>query len=249
MYRNEREQEILQLLHLNGYMTVAELSKQLFTSESSIRRNLTALTKQGLVKRNYGGAELLTRNSQILPFSTRADRNIYEKHEIARKACQLIKDGDVIFLDASSSVFFLANEILNRSNITVVTNNLEVISLLSQSKLEIISSGGRLSKDTRSCFIGDDAMNCFSKIRADHAFFATKSLSPDGTLYDCDREEVAVRTVMLANTANKVFLCDTGKFDTYSTYKQGTLKDVDYIITEKKPQEVTLQGFPNLKIL
>jgi len=249
MFKNEREQEILQLLHLNGYMTVSDLSKQLFTSESSIRRNLTSLKKQGLVKRNYGGAELIAKNSQILPFSTRADQNISEKHEIARKACRLIKDGDVIFLDSSSSVFFLADELLKRTNITIVTNNVEVISLLSQSELEIISSGGRLSKETRSCFIGDDAVHCFSKIRADYAFFATKALASDGTLYDCNQEEVFVRTVMLANTATKVYLCDTGKFNTYSTYKQGTLKDVDYIITEKKPQDVSLEGFPNLTIL
>ena len=77
--KNEREQEILKLLVSHGYMSVSELSEQLFTSESSIRRHLTSLQNQGLVKRNYGGVELLTKNSQILPFATRAYRDIPQK--------------------------------------------------------------------------------------------------------------------------------------------------------------------------
>ncbi len=247
--KNEREQEIIQLLTTHGYMTVTQLSEELFTSESSIRRHLSSLQNQGLVKRNYGGAELLTKNSQILPFATRAYRDIPQKQEIARKACQLIKDDDVIFLDQSSTTFFLAYELLKRSHVTIITNNIEILSLLSATELEVISTGGRLSKENRSCLVGDDAIQCFSQIRADHAFFSTKALASDGTLYDCNREEVFVRNTMIANAANKVYLCDTGKFDTYSSYKQGNLKDVNYIVTEKKPQDVRLEGFPGLTIL
>lgn len=247
--KNEREQEILQLLTINKYMTVTELSERLFTSESSIRRHLTSLQNQGLVKRNYGGVELLTKNSQILPFATRAYRDIPQKQEIARKACQLIKDDDVVFLDQSSTTFFLAYELMKRSHLTIITNNIEILSLLSATELEVISTGGHLSKENRSCLVGDDAIQCFSQIRADHAFFATKSLGPDGILYDCNREEVFVRNTMLANAANKVYLCDTGKFGTYSSYKQGSLRDMNYIVTEKKPQDVTLEGFPHLTIL
>ena len=249
MQKNSREFEILNLLSTNGYLTVTELSKQLYTSESSIRRHLTSLQNQGLVKRSYGGVELITKNSQILPFSTRAYRNIPAKQEIAKKACKLIKDDDVIFLDQSSSTFFLANELMKRSHLTVVTNSIEILSLLSHTKIEIVATGGHLSKENRSCLVGDDAIHCLSQIRADHAFFATKSLGPDGVLYDCNREEVFVRNAMIANAANKVYLCDTGKFDSYSSYKQGSLKDVNYIVTEKKPQDITLEGFPHLTIL
>lgn len=249
MYKNEREHEILQLLSATGYMTVSELSSRLYTSESSIRRNLSSLQNQGLVRRNYGGVELLTKNSQILPFETRAYRNIPQKQEIARKACQLIKDDDVVFLDQSSTTFFLANELMKRSHLTIITNNIEILSLLSETEMEIISSGGRLSKENRCCLVGDDAIHCFSQIRADHAFFSTKALAGDGTLYDCNREEVFVRNAMIANAANLVYLCDTGKFDTFSSYKQGSLKDVNYLVTEKKPEDVTLSGFSDLIIL
>lgn len=247
--KNEREQEILNLLVNQGYMSVTELSERLFTSESSIRRHLTSLQNQGLVKRNYGGVELLTKNSQILPFATRAYRDIPQKQEIARKACKLIKDDDVVFLDQSSTTFFLAYELMKRSHITIITNNIEILSLLSATELEVISTGGRLSRENRSCMVGDDATQCFSQIRADYAFFSTKALASDGTLFDCNREEVFVRNTMIANAAKKVYLCDTGKFDTYSSYKQGNLGDVDYLVTEKKPQEISLEGFPKLIIL
>ena len=86
MYQNERELEIQKILAQTGYVSVQELSQQLYTSPSSIRRDLTALEKRGLVRRSYGGVELVKNSSQILPFSTRAHQNIPAKKIMARKA-------------------------------------------------------------------------------------------------------------------------------------------------------------------
>ena len=72
MYKNEREHEILKLLSSEGYLTVRQLSKLLYTSESSVRRDLASLENQGMVIRSYGGVELVKNSSQIIPFSTRA---------------------------------------------------------------------------------------------------------------------------------------------------------------------------------
>ena len=233
MYKNEREQEILKILSGESYATVKQLSQWLYTSESSIRRDLALLENQGMVKRSYGGVELVRNSSRVIPFSTRAHHNIAAKKIMAQKAGSLIQDGNIVFLDQSSSAFFVAYELINKSKITIVTNNIEIISLLSQSDAEVISCGGRLSRANRNCLLGNDAHRIFSEMHADFMFFSAKSLSDDCTIYDCDREEVCIRNTMLSNAEKKVFLCDSEKFSHYSGYRQCSLKEVDYLITEK----------------
>jgi len=248
MYKNERAQEILKVLTAESYVTVKQLSEWLYTSESSIRRDLTALENQGLVTRSYGGVELVKNTSYIVPFSTRAHHNIAAKKIMARKAAQLIHDGDIVFLDQSSSAFYVAYELLNKKKVTVVTNNIEIISLLSQYDVEVISCGGRLSKANRNCLLGADAHLIFDQIHADILFFSAKSLSEDCTIYDCARDEVCIRNTMLANAEKKVFLCDSEKFNRFSGYKQCSLKDIDCIITEKDACDIP-EYISNLKKL
>lgn len=251
MYKNEREHEILNLLASEGYATVKQLSQLLYTSESSVRRDLSSLEKQGMVTRSYGGVAPVKNTSQVIPFSTRAHHNIAAKKVMAQKAGKLIHDGDIVFLDQSSSAFFVAYEILKKSKITVVTNNIEIIALLSQSDVEVISSGGRLSKANRNCLIGEDAHRIFSEIHANILFFSAKSLSGDGIIYDCVREEVCIRNTMLAHAEKKVFLCDSEKFNRYSGYKQCSLKEIDYLITETEKLEKlrTIAGYEDCILL
>ena len=248
MYRNEREHEILKILARENYATVKQLSQWLYTSESSIRRDLTSLENQGMVARSYGGVELVRNSSQVIPFSTRAHHNISAKKVIAQKAAGLIHDGDIIFLDQSSSAFFVACELVKKAKVTVVTNNIEIIALLSQSDIEVISSGGKLSHSNRNCLIGDDANRIFSEVHADMLFFSAKALSKEGIIYDCVREEVCIRKTMLANAERKIFLCDSEKYDRLAGYKQCTVKDIDCLITEIDDKEFFhgIDGWKNL---
>ena len=249
MLKSEREREIISFLkEHDGFATVKELCEKLYASESSVRRDLSALEGRRVIRRTHGGAELVTNVSGAIGFSQRAHHNVGAKKAIAKKAAALIKDGDIIFLDQSSSAFYLANEIFHNGTLTVVTNNIEIISLLSGSVIKTISSGGMLSADNRSCLVGRDAHYIFENIRADLAFFSAKSLSHDGTVSDCVREEVLVRAAMLKNAAKKVFLCDSEKFGMQSAYKQCTLSDVDYLVSEsdKNPR---FPGAENLIVL
>ncbi len=250
MLKSEREREIISFLKENdGFATVKELCEKLYASESSIRRDLTALEGRRVIRRTHGGAELVSNVSGAIAFNQRAHHNVNAKKAIAKKAAALIKDGDVIFLDQSSSAFYLANEIFLNNSLTVVTNNIEIISLLSASAIKTISSGGMLSPDNRSCLVGRDAHYIFENIHADLAFFSTKSLSSDGIISDCVREEVLVRDSMLKNCAKKVFLCDSEKFGTQSAYKQCALGDVDYLISENNYTLNFSAVAPNLIIL
>jgi len=250
MRKNEREREIIHILkNQDGFITVNELCHRLYASHSSIRRDLTILKNRGLIKRTYGGAELVTNFSNVIAFNKRSHHNVEAKKIIAKKAAKLIRDGNVIFLDQSSTAFYLANEIIARNSLTVITNNVEILSLLSNSAIKTMSSGGFLSTENRSCLIGTDACSVFENIRADFLFFSTKSLSKDGTLYDCTREEVLVRNAMLKNAEKKVFLCDSEKLGTLSPYKQCDIADVDYIICENEKAKLYQQLCKTLTVL
>lgn len=250
MLKNEREREIINLLkEYDGFSTVKELCKILYASESSIRRDLAVLENRGLIRRTYGGAELVTNFSSAIAFSQRAHHNIIAKKTIAKKAATLIRDGDVIFLDQSSSAFYLASELENNNSLTVVTNNIQIINLLSNTNIKVISSGGTLSTDNRTCLVGQDAHYIFENIYADIVFFSTKSLSPDGIISDCVREEVLVRGAMLKNAAKKVFLCDSDKFGTRSACTQCTLSNIDYLVSEKEAVPSFASAFENLTVI
>lgn len=250
MLKNEREQEIIDIMkNSNGFATVKDLCERLFTSESSIRRDLTSLSNKGLVKRTYGGAELITNFSNISAFSIRSHYNADAKKIIAKKAASLIKEGSTIFLDQSSTAFFLASELLDMSSITIVTNNIEIIGMMSRTKVNLISSGGILNQENRMCLYGEDAAYIFNNVYANYAFFATKALSDDGIIWDFSREEVIIRNAMLKNAEKKVFLCDSEKFHSHSAYKQCTLNDIDYLVSENNKAEEFKKVAPHISIL
>lgn len=233
MQKNEREREIITILsENNGFISVKELCLKLYASESSVRRDLSVLESRGIIRRTHGGAELVNNFSKVAAFSKRSHHNSEAKRAIAKKAATLINDGNVIFLDQSSTSFYLANEIMNNNTLTVITNNIEILSLMSDTGIKTLSSGGVLYSENRVCLVGEDAEYIFKNSFADIMFFSVKSLAEDGGLWDPSREEVLVRGAMLQNAAKKVFLCDSEKFGTRSTYKQCTLDDVDVLISE-----------------
>lgn len=250
MLKKERENEIVNMLsECGGYATVKSLCEKIYSSESSIRRALSSLESKGVINRVYGGAELTGDFSHIIDFKKRAYHNSEAKIAIAKKASKLVNDNDVIFLDQSSSAFYLAREIVNIPKITIVTNNIEIISLLSSYKINVISSGGTLSRENRTCLIGSNACAAFENIYADTVFFSVKSLSENGNLYDCTLDETAVRNEMLRNARKKVFLCDSTKVGTSSPYKQCNISDIDIIISEKELYMPILAEHKNLKLI
>ena len=177
MLKNEREQEVLAALRTEGYQTVSQLSQALYISESTVRRILQALEKKGQVKRSYGGAELLADHIHAPSFSARAYEYPEEKRVIARKAAALVPDGSILFLDQSTTAFYLAVELLKKQGLTVMTNNVEVLRLLGQTDFTVFSTGGQLSRSNRSCLIDSETERAFGGIFADFAFFSTRALS------------------------------------------------------------------------
>ena len=250
MLKTQREQQILNLLTENdGFLDVLSICEKLFTSQSSVRRDLKRMESAGLIERTHGGAKLNENYSTIINFNERFGQNSYEKTIIAKKAISLISDNSVIFLDQSTTAFFLAKELPNKSSLTVITNNVEILRILSNTQINVLCSGGQLFAKNRNCLIGIDAERIFNETYADFAFFSCKALSEDGVISDCSREEVVLRNSMLKNAKQKVFLCDKTKFNSRSTFTQCDLSSIDFIISDSKVENKLATFFPNLTVL
>lgn len=245
----QRDQQILAILEDNGETSVHELCKKLYLSEATMRRSLSSLARKGLIHRTHGGAELLKTFTNAGPFSSRIHLNAAAKRNIAQKAAAIIPDGSIIFLDQSSTCFHLAEALKDKQDLTVITNNIEIASLLSQTNFEVHLSGGYLCDKARTCLVGADSHHIFLNICADFAFFSTRSLSSDGIASDCNREEINVRNAMLKHARCKVFLCDSSKFDSTAGYIQCSLQDLDILISEETAAVAYADRFPGIKCL
>lgn len=231
MYQNERKQEILSILSECTYATVAHLSERLHISASSIRRDLSELAASGLVVRSYGGAELSNAQKRFVPFSARRHKNSAVKRAMAEVAAAQIKSGDVVFLDDSSSAYFVAEQLSAKRDITVVTPSVDVLFLLSQSEVTTYATGGLLNRENRTCLTGSFADAVIRKFHADLCIFSVKSLDADGTLSDCVEPGVAVLSTMMACADRTLFLCDDSKLGTRSTFVQCQMSELDMVVS------------------
>ncbi|MGN0177984.1 MAG: DeoR/GlpR family DNA-binding transcription regulator [Monoglobaceae bacterium] len=248
MLKSERQEMILEILQERQYITTKELAKRTFSSYSSVRRDLEFLENSGVVNRSYGRVELANRNSFLVSYPIRINKNSAQKSIIAKKAAALIKEGDTIFIDPSSSCSFFAKELLHMKGITVITNNVEVLNFMSQSSINVICSGGLQTSPNRYALVGPIAEETFRNVHADWAVFSAHSLTKDGQIYDIHYNETALRKVMLENAEKKIFLCDSSKLRTNSTYFQCSLADIDYMVCDSKEAKQYQQEYPGLKI-
>lgn len=245
----QRDSQILAILEENGTCSVHELCEKLYLSEATMRRSLSSLARKGLINRTHGGAELPKIYHRTSPFRNRVILNAAAKRDIARKAAAMVPNGSIVFLDQSSTCYHLAEALMEKKELTVVTNNLEIALLLTQTKFRVQISGGTLHMDNRLCLAGEDAHRIFEEICADFVFFSTFSLSSDGIISDVSRDAINIRKSMFKYAKRKVFLCDSSKFKSTSGYIQCTLRDVDTLISEENTSSVFADRFPGLELL
>ena len=232
MHQN-KEKQIIELLKEKNYMSVSTLAETLDISPSTIRRELTQLEKKGLVTRSHGGVKLSESNNYTPNFSLRIHQNVLAKKIIDLKAIKLIKDGDVIFLDGSTSAYFMAEYLSEFSNLTVITNGIDTLSLLAHHNITAYSTGGCVSKENSSVLVGEQTLEFIKNIHANIAFFSCQALSKDGKIYDCYLQENYVRKQMMKNSDKTVFLCDSNKIDKISSYYLCDINEIDTLITDK----------------
>ena len=246
---DDQERKLLSLLQKDEHISIDGLARALYVSPSTVRRKLDVLQRKGLITRTHGGAKLNNQNSFYPSFTFRVHQNSFEKKQMALAAIKLIKDGDLIFLDGTTSAFFIAEYLAEFKNIRVITNGIDTLSQLAKYNVTAYSTGGLVQEQNPSVLVGHYAEQMLNSFHADVAFFSAQSVSEQGEIYDCFEEENVIRKAMIRHASKKVFLCDSTKFGKTSPYYLCSLNDVDYIVSnhdlpdtikpERMPQIVT----------
>jgi DeoR/GlpR family transcriptional regulator of sugar metabolism len=237
MLAAKRRNLIVEDINRNNSIVVSDLSSAFFVSEETIRRDLDKLQKQGYLIRTYGGAVLPDDGRTDLPARIREGLNTQAKIRIAKKAAGLINDGDCIFIDASSSSYFLSKEIKHK-RVTVITNAANVImELSSESSAEVISTGGKMYPD-HLAFFGPLAQRAIEQLNAGRLFFSCKGISMGSGLTDSDELVSESHKMMMRRSKETILLCDSSKFDRTSFISTAALNEIDRIITEEKLPDV-----------
>ena len=230
----EREKKILETVLIQKKVYVKELARKLFASEPSIRRDLVSLEKQGLIKRFHGGAMIEENDSSAMkiPFVIRELEQSDAKIIMAKKAIELVKDGDVIFIDASSSAYNIIPYLPLRQNLTVITSGVKALSKLAEYGIKTICTGGELLASCLS-LVGDESYATICDTNADIAFFSCRGLSSDGILTDISYGENMVRRRMIANSKKSYLLCASDKIGKKYSHTLCTADDITGIICEE----------------
>lgn len=233
MFAVERQKRIIELLKENGVVSVNKLSVELKVTEETIRRDLEKLEKQELLLRTHGGAVPLDDGNHELSLEKRKNTNIEAKAKLAKEAVKLIKAGDAVFIDASTTAFYLSKELKNFKNITVVTNSLRVLAELSSNRdIKLISVGGMVS-DNQS-LVGSIAETSIRKnYFVNKMFFSSRGITKNGGVLESNEQECCIKKRMMENSAEIIYICDKTKIDRIGFVKLADFDNLDGIVTEK----------------
>ena len=231
MFNIERQKEILDILIQSKSATVQKLSKLLYVSPPTIRRDLAALEAQGKVLRTHGGVVLRQAAESEIPLMYREEQSSHAKQIIAQKAAEYIKNGDVIFLDASSTVAHLVPHLKKFKNIVVVTNSPKTSLKLGEENIRNFCTGGLLLAHSVA-YVGNEAESFIANINADLVFFSSRGYTEDGFATDSSVEEAAVRKAMLKNASRAYYLADSSKKNQKYMYNICEMRDVYAVIDE-----------------
>ena len=237
--RNIIEKEITE----QGSVLVAELAEKFDVTTETIRADLEKLEKQGILVRTYGGATIVdTAESEIV---TERDIINYEgKQRIGNAAAGLVRDGETVFLDASTSALHMARCLKNKKGLTVITNAEKIVTeLASCPNIHVICVGGALNPKNMS-FVGRIAEKSIREnYYANKFFFSCRGVTKTRGLVDSSEEEAEIKKAMLDMSESAVFLCDRNKLGRLGVPVISDLEHLDAVVTDVNLTEEWTEAF------
>ncbi|MDI6870178.1 MAG: DeoR/GlpR family DNA-binding transcription regulator [Bacillota bacterium] len=244
----ERQLIITSLIRANKTVSVDDLSKRFNVSFNTIRRDLDALERQGILRRTQGGAILVEFGQFAQPFHVRKAEYSEEKAAIGRVAARLVTENDIIIIDAGTTAQQVAKNLGHLQHVTILTNSLEVANdLLVHANITVIPCGGVLRPTSRS-MVGIPAEQFFSQFHADKAFIGVGGISLETGLTNPNIHETAVKKKMIEAAKEVIVVADHHKFERVSLSPIAPITAVHKIVTDNKTPAVIIKNLENLGI-
>lgn len=235
MLTEQRHEEILRLLKEKGSVTVTELTALLDASESTVRRDISALDQEGLLTRVFGGA--VTKGTGSLSHEPTVEQKSIlfqkEKHRIARFAASLIRPDEVVFLDAGTTTGAMIGY-LTQMEATFVTNAVAHAQQLAAKKFRVFLVGGMLKRTTEAA-VGSQTVLTLQSWHFSRGFFGINGIERTAGFTTPDAEEALVKKTALAQSRECFVLADHSKFDRVSAVTVAGLPGAE-ILTDEVPE-------------
>lgn len=235
MAQQSRHEKILDLVNRQGFATIEELVQTFGVTPQTLRRDLNVLHEQALLRRYHGGAGSLGSSTANTAYQQRRVQNADEKRRIAAAVADNIPDHASLFINIGTTNDAIAQALLARRGLKVITNNLHVANTLGpREDFEVIVAGGQV-RSSDGGIIGEATLDLVSQFKVDFALIGTSGIDEDGTLLDFDYHEVRVSQAMIANARRVYLATDHSKFGRKAMIRLGSLTDVHTLFTDNDP--------------
>jgi DeoR family myo-inositol catabolism operon transcriptional repressor len=226
------------------HATLNELCDAFGVSIQTVRRDTETLTRWGSVEKVYGGVVANPHFRPYLQYGDRSASSTVEKRRIAQAAAQFVEEGDIIMMDTGSTVSGFAEAIDPELSLTVITNNMNVIALMTRSpSIRLISLGGEYLPSANG-FVGAETLETLQRFKAGKAFISATGIIPDDRgITNAPSREAEIKRAMVAASLTTYLLVDSSKFGIVSLVNVIPYADVDYVITDARPDQRYLELF------
>lgn len=232
MKLNPRQTGIIEALRNEGPQSLDSLSERFAVSVQTLRRDVSLLAGAGLLSRFHGGVRMPISTTENLAYLQREQLNASAKMRIARAVAERIPSGSSLIMNIGTTIEAVARNLLQHQGLRVITNNLNVATILAANRdCEVIVAGGQL-RHTDRAIVGEAAVDFMRQFKVDIGLIGISGIERDGTLRDYDYREVKVAQAILRQSREVWVVADASKFDRPAMVEVAQLSQVDCLFVD-----------------
>lgn len=252
MTQDQRHEHILTLLKESGSASIETLVEHFKVTPQTIRRDLAELAGRKKLRRHHGGASLLS-STENTSYQIRKIMNLEAKQKIAQHIVSMIPNGASLFINIGTTTETIAQALLQHENLQIVTNNLNVATILGAKKdFSVLIAGGEV-RQRDGGVIGEATEEFINQFRMDFGIIGISGIEDDGSLLDFDFREVRVAQAIIKNSRRILLAADSSKFGRYAMVRLANISQAHDLITDAPPpksiQKLLLEHDVNLHIV
>jgi DeoR family glycerol-3-phosphate regulon repressor len=235
MTPNPRQLQLLQLVRAKGVVKVEELAEALQVTLQTVRRDVQRMAEEGLLARFHGGVRVPSSTTENIAHQQREALHADGKLRIAQAVARAIPNDCSLILNIGTTTEAVARALGQHSGLQVITNNLNVASILSvNSRCEVIVAGGVVRARDKG-IVGEAAVEFIRQFKADIAVIGISGIEADGTMRDFDYREVKVSQTIIHHARETWLVADCSKFNRPAMVEVAHLSQIDRIFTDYPP--------------
>jgi DeoR family glycerol-3-phosphate regulon repressor len=243
----ERHRQIQWLVQAKGFITIDALAREFGVTPQTVRRDINTLSELNLIQRFHGGAGAAS-STENVAYSQRKILCYQEKRKIAQMVARQIPDHASLFINIGTTTEAIAQALSNHKRLRVITNNLNVASIMSTSEnFEVIVAGGLVRH--RDCgIIGEATIDFIQQFRVDYGIIGISGIDIDGTLLDFDYREVRAARAIIDNSRQVFLAADYTKFGRNAMVRLGNIAEIDALFTDQPPPSALVEVLANADV-